>query len=134
MLHPVRYPRHTDRNQGGDDIHRDGQHLRPLGRIAHLADDGRDEETARVARADDADVHEGAAPDFPVAEDAARGAAVEAVHLGLAAVGAEAGEEVCAFVGGEECGGLGPGGDEEEAENADQDGDYAFENEAFLLV
>jgi hypothetical protein len=82
--------------------------LRRLCGVSEIADDGRCEETGRVAGVDDADIHYDAAVDLPVGEDAFPSWAVEAVHSRICYVGAQTSNEKPSLVFVQEFGRLRP--------------------------
>lgn len=108
MPRAVCAPGYHQRNDGSYDEHRDASHLCRLRGVSEITDDSRREETRSISGVDDADIHDNAAINFPVAEDAFARWAVEAVHFGIGDVDAEAGDEQSSFVVVEEFGGFGP--------------------------
>ena len=108
MARAVRAPGYHQRNNRRDDKDRDAAHLRCLRGVSEITNDSRREETRGVASIHDADVHDDAAVDFPVAEDAFPRWAVKAVHFGVGDIDAQARDEECSFVVVEEFGCFGP--------------------------
>lgn len=126
MPQPVRQPGDYERNNGRDHENGDAAHLRRFGGIAQLLDDGRGEEAGGVARVHNADVHDDAAVDFPVGEDASARGPVEPVHFGVCHVGAEARHEEAPLFVVEEFARFRPVGDEPFGDYGDADGYDAF--------
>lgn len=126
MAQPIRRPGDCERNNGRDHEDGDAAHLRRFGGIAQLLDDGGGEEAGRVARVDNADVHDDAAVYFPVGEDASARGAVEPVHFGVGHVGAEARDEEAPLFVVEEFARFRPVGDEPFGDYGDADGYDAF--------
>lgn len=71
MAKAIGQPSSDERADGGNDEDGNRADLGRGARVAHLTDDSGNEERARVARVDDSHVHDNAAVDFPVLEDAA---------------------------------------------------------------
>lgn len=119
-------PSHHQRNNSRDDEHGNAAHLSRLRSVSEIADDGGREETRRISGVDNADVHDDAAVDFPVAKDAFARGAIEAVHFGVGDVDAQAGDEQSSFVVVEELGGFGPVWDQPFGDDGDAAGDDAL--------
>lgn len=93
MPHAVCAPGYHQRDDGRHDKDGNAAHLRCLRGVPEIADDSRGEETGSISGVDDADVHDDAAVDFPVAEDAFARWAIEAVHFGIGDVDAQTRDE-----------------------------------------
>jgi len=109
---------------------RHGAQLRLDGRVVVALDDGGREVCVAVGRHDEAEVHQPAEPDAVVAHDGQHVAEGDAALGGVAAhVGLEARLDVGALVLAQPLGLLREGGEGEEEDDADDEGEDAFEDE-----
>lgn len=126
MPRAVCAPGYYQRDDGRHDKDGNAAHLCRLRGVPKVTNDSRCEETGGVASVDNANVHDDAAVDLPIAEDAFACWPIETVHFCIGDVDAQAGDEQSPFVVVEEFGGFGPVWDQPFGDDGDAAGDDAL--------